>query len=131
MRPTNAFANRSVVSSFNFAFHPSHQYIVPASQRWQSTTNAPNNSQKPATASLSPRWLSDVKQRVGKCITFGLQPDQTAEAGEILAVVAKDWRELAAGSEGFLTGPDRRGMHRQEVVWGEMDSMVRPPLVSI
>lgn len=28
-----------------------------------------------------------------------------------------------AGSEGFLTGSDRRGLYRQSVVWGDMDSM--------
>ncbi|KAK6397304.1 hypothetical protein LTR65_006278 [Meristemomyces frigidus] len=72
---------------------------------------------------MNPRWLSDVKQRTGKCITFGMKTPQTEQAGQILAEIARDWRELVAGSEGFLTGPSRRGMHRQEVVWGEMDSM--------
>lgn len=55
---------------------------------------------------------------------FGLNDSQVARAGAILAEIARDWRELVAGSEGFLTGPDRRGLYRQEVVWGEMDSMV-------
>jgi len=63
-------------------------------------------------------------------MTFGLQPEQTEQAGNILHEIARDWRELVAGSEGFLTGPSRRGMHRQEVVWGEMDSMVRSNLDS-
>ncbi|EMD00101.1 hypothetical protein BAUCODRAFT_40694, partial [Baudoinia panamericana UAMH 10762] len=77
----------------------------------------------PKTAHLSPRWLSDVKQRIGRCITFGLDPQQTDKAGRILKQLALDWRELVAGSEGFLTDPQRRGLFRQEVVWGEMDSM--------
>lgn len=56
---------------------------------------------------------------------FGLStPEQVAAAGGVLREVAVDWRELVAGSEGFLTGRDRRGLFRQEVVWGEMDSMV-------
>lgn len=56
---------------------------------------------------------------------FGLSSsEQTAAAGGILGDIARDWRELVAGSEGFLTGVDRRGLYRQEVVWGEMDSMV-------
>lgn len=91
--------------------------------RYKSTGSTPAPSE-PATASLSPRWLSDLKQRIGKCITFGLQPHQVDQAGGILSEVAKDWRDLVAGSEGYLTGSDRRGMHRQAVVWGEMDSMV-------
>ncbi|KAH9861981.1 hypothetical protein IAQ61_010182 [Plenodomus lingam] len=76
-----------------------------------------------ATAKLSPRWLSDVKTRIGKCILFGLRPEQTQEAGSILQEINEDWRELVAGSEGFLTGKPWRGLYRQEVVWGEMDSM--------
>lgn len=43
-----------------------------------------------------------------------------------MKVVATDWRELVVGSEGFLTGRGREGLKGQEVVWGEMDSMVRP-----
>lgn len=36
--------------------------------------------------------------------------------------IAEDWRELVAGSEGFLTGKQHRGLYRQQVVWGEMVS---------
>ncbi|KAM0716096.1 hypothetical protein Q7P37_008610 [Cladosporium fusiforme] len=84
---------------------------------------APPPANNNATAQLSPRWLSDLKQRIGKCITFGLTPAQTAVAGTILAEVARDWRELVAGSEGYLTSPDRRSLHRWPVAWGEQDSM--------
>ncbi|CAO2656210.1 Nn.00g050130.m01.CDS01 [Neocucurbitaria sp. VM-36] len=80
---------------------------VPRHARYQSTA--------PTTAALSPRWLSDVKQRIGKCIMFGISSAQTQEAGSILQEIAKDWRELVAGSEGFLTGQDYRGLYRQEV----------------
>ncbi|TIA31581.1 hypothetical protein D6C78_08819 [Aureobasidium pullulans] len=76
-----------------------------------------------ATESLSPRWLADVKQRLGKCMTFGMKPEQVVRASAVLETVARDWRELVAGSEGFLTGEDRRGFYRHAVVWGEMDSM--------
>ncbi len=51
---------------------------------------------------------------------FGLKPAQVEEAGSILKEIARDWRELVAGSEGFLTGKRRRGLYRQNVVWGEM-----------
>ncbi|KAF1970431.1 hypothetical protein BU23DRAFT_474080 [Bimuria novae-zelandiae CBS 107.79] len=79
----------------------------------------------PTTASLSPRWLSDLKTRIGKCILFGLDGAQTGEAGAILHEVNAHWRDMLAGSEGFLTGKDRWGLYRQQVQWGEMDSMVR------
>jgi len=38
-------------------------------------------------------------------------------------------RELAAGSEGFLTGRQWRGLYRQEVVWGEMVRILSNELV--
>ena len=44
------------------------------------------------------------------------------EAGNILKVVAREWRELVAGSEGFLTGRGRAGAEGREVVWGDMVS---------
>ncbi|KAK4960367.1 hypothetical protein LTR10_003262 [Elasticomyces elasticus] len=87
-------------------------------QRFRSTA-----AEAPATASLSPRWLSDVKQRIGKCLTFGADEEQTQKASLVLSEIARDWRELVAGSEGFLTDAKRRGIYRQEVVWGEMDAM--------
>ena len=75
---------------------------------------------KPATASLSPRWLSDLQARIGKCIMFGCSPSQSKEAGSILQEIAQDWRGLVAGSEGFLTDPDRAGLYRRGLEWGEM-----------
>jgi hypothetical protein len=45
-------------------------------------------------------------------------------AAKVLETVARDWRELVAGSEGFLTCEERRGLYRHACVWGEMDSMV-------
>jgi hypothetical protein len=79
-----------------------------------------SSAQAPATAALSPRWLSDVQSRIGKCISFGISQEQTQEAGSILQEIANDWRELVAGSEGFLTGKGHRGLYRQPVAWGEM-----------
>ncbi|KAE8351927.1 Thioesterase/thiol ester dehydrase-isomerase [Aspergillus coremiiformis] len=72
---------------------------------------------------ISPRWLTMTKRRLGKCMMFGLQPAQIQEAGEILQQIAREWRELVAGSEGYLTDATRRGLFRQSVAWGEMDAM--------
>lgn len=94
-----------------------------AFQRFRSTETTASNV--PSEPPLNPRWLSDAKTRIGKCITFGLRPHQVQEAGSILHDLARDWRELLAGSEGFLTGPRRRGLFRHRVVWGDSDSMVR------
>lgn len=51
---------------------------------------------------------------------FGLKPAQIDEGGKILQQLARDWRELVAGSEGFLTDEKRRSLFRHNVVWGEM-----------
>ena len=54
---------------------------------------------------------------------FGMSSQQVQEAGTILKELATDWRELAAGSEGFLTARGRVGLQSQAVVWGEQDTM--------
>ena len=53
-------------------------------------------------------------------MTFGIRSDQVQEAGSVLQQLARDWRELIAGSEGYLTDEKRRGLFRHNVVWGEM-----------
>lgn len=59
---------------------------------------------------------------------FGLKPAQVVDAGDVLQQLARDWRELIAGSEGFLTGKAHRGLFKHNVVWGEM---VCPPFFFI
>lgn len=54
---------------------------------------------------------------------FGTPSHLLSEAGSLLQTLAVDWRELVAGSEGFLTSPDRAGLHRHSIVWGEQDKM--------
>lgn len=116
---------RSVLST------PPHSVLVPVVlaqrapaprlARFQSSSSSSSSSStEPTTASLSPRWLSDVKARIGRCITFGLSSEQVKEAGAILDEVNSGWREMVAGSEGFLTGKDRWGLYRHQVQWGEM-----------
>ena len=68
----------------------------------------------------NPRWLSTAKQRVGRCMTFGLSPEALQQSGAILQELGSNWREMLVGSEGFLTGPGRVGLDRQELAWGEM-----------
>lgn len=48
--------------------------------------------------------------------------EDTAGPGsrEVLQQLARDWRELVAGSEGFLTNDIVRGLFRHNVTWGEM-----------
>jgi len=69
------------------------------------------------------RWISDLQARIGKCITFGCSASQVQQAAGVLRTIATEWRELLAGSEGFLTD-GRGGLDGRGVAWGEMDSFV-------
>ncbi|KAL4933866.1 thioesterase family protein [Aspergillus undulatus] len=64
-----------------------------------------------------------TKRRVGCCMMFGLKPHQITEAGDIVRQIARDWRELIAGSEGYLTDATRRGLYRQNVAWGHVNNV--------
>ncbi|KAG0642007.1 thioesterase-like superfamily-domain-containing protein [Tuber brumale] len=77
-------------------------------------------TQPPIATSENPRWLSDTKDRIGRLFFHGATPEESCEAGEILSLLTKNWREYIAGSEGFLTGETRRGLFRHNVVWGDM-----------
>ncbi|KUI71699.1 hypothetical protein VM1G_06758 [Cytospora mali] len=89
-----------------------------------SSTNKASTPSISANAIPDPppqRWLSDLRSRLGKCIIFGSSPAQVGEAALVLRALAGEWRDLTAGSEGFLTG-GRRGLDGQQVVWGDQDS---------
>ncbi|EXJ57124.1 hypothetical protein A1O7_07468 [Cladophialophora yegresii CBS 114405] len=98
---------------------------IPRSPRSYSSGTPPAaaTTTEGAKNAISPRWLSDTKSRIGRCITFGLAPKLVEEAGNLLGILGRDWRELVAGSEGYLTSEKRAGLHRQNIVWGEQDSM--------
>jgi len=92
-------------------------------RRFATANSVAEGNQPDDTPNLSSRWLSDVKARVGRCITFGMSSQQVDEAAMVLQEVSTDWRALVAGSEGYLTSKERAGLYKQAVVWGEQDSM--------
>ena len=77
-------------------------------------------SSKAEYSTLPSRWLSDLRSRLGKCIIFGLNSEQTHEAGLILRELAISWKTLLAESEGFVAGRGGAGLENHRVVWGEM-----------
>ncbi|KAL9085975.1 MAG: hypothetical protein Q9165_007337 [Trypethelium subeluteriae] len=85
---------------------------------------------KSSSEATNPRWLPALRARIGRCIQFGLRTQQVQQAGKILEELNHDWREFIAGSQGFLTDRNHRGLYRQEVVWGEMP-MKWPDRVSV
>lgn len=88
--------------------------------RYLSSERDASDAQGTTNPAIDPRWLSDVKARIGKCIMFGLTPLQTEEAGHILRSISQDWRDLVAGAEGFLTESGRAGLYSQNIAWGDM-----------
>ena len=81
------------------------------------------DSQTPTETTVNPRWLTDIKTRIGKCIAFGMSPAQVDDAGKILKELANDWKNLTVGCEGFLTQRERAGLHSHPIIWGDQDSM--------
>ncbi|KAH8815951.1 thioesterase-like superfamily-domain-containing protein [Xylogone sp. PMI_703] len=106
-----------------------YQYYTSALSQSHSHSHPPSNSTTGAEASLTEptpsqsRWLSTTKSRIGKCILWGLDQEQTRRAAAVLKILGEEWRELVAGQEGFLTSRKRAGLLRHKVVWGEMDRM--------
>ena len=98
-----------ILAPSNPSLHPLRCYSTPP----------PATAVEEARNAISPRWLSDTKSRIGRCLTFGLTSPQVDEAGKLLKVLGEDWRELVAGSEGYLTFT---GLG-QNIVWGDQDSM--------
>ncbi|OBT61782.1 hypothetical protein VE03_09088 [Pseudogymnoascus sp. 23342-1-I1] len=88
-----------------------------------SSTNTAAHSKDDGLPKLSPKWLSDTKLRIGKCLTFGMNAEQVQQAAKICKILGQEWRELLAGSEGFLTDEKRAGLLGHRVAWGELDSM--------
>ncbi|KAK3308288.1 thioesterase-like superfamily-domain-containing protein [Chaetomium strumarium] len=84
------------------------------------TTTSDNSAAKPPPLPPS-RWITELRTRVGKCLLFGCNSQQISQAAGVMRALATEWRELLAGSEGFLTG-GRRGLDGREIVWGEMDT---------
>ncbi|OBT74555.1 hypothetical protein VF21_07559 [Pseudogymnoascus sp. 05NY08] len=88
-----------------------------------SSSNAAAHSKGAGLPALSPKWLSDTKLRIGKCLTFGMNAEQVQQAAKICKILGQEWKELLAGSEGFLTDEKRAGLLGHRVSWGELDSM--------
>ncbi|KAL7936471.1 Thioesterase/thiol ester dehydrase-isomerase [Trichoderma chlorosporum] len=72
---------------------------------------------------INSRWLSDLQSRLRKSLSLKITSTRADEVRERLAYLDKNWLELSAGREGFLADPERRGMDRHLVQWGDMDMM--------
>jgi len=73
---------------------------------------------------MDAKQLSQHITRLGKCFFAGLPAPQLERAGAVLKLLSSEWRELLAGSEGYLTerAKSGAGLWRRRVEWGDMVS---------
>ena len=111
------------------------RHARPATSRSFNTNAARNlaagQSQEPKSAALSPRWLTDLRDRVKKCLSLQVGAEDATRLRERLDYLDKHWLELSVGREGFLTSYPRRGLNKHSVVWGDMVSDFEPAMTAI
>lgn len=79
---------------------------------------ATNDAAGAPTEALPSRWLPELKSRIKKI--QDTSPSKADRANAIAQDLDNRWLDLIAGSEGFLTQPEWRGLDRREIIWGDM-----------
>lgn len=69
------------------------------------------------------RWYFQLRERIGKCIIFGLSEAQLARAVDLVAAMSAEWEKLVLHMDEYPT--DHDGLRNFTVPWGDMDSFVR------
>ncbi|KAI1215155.1 uncharacterized protein F4807DRAFT_23472 [Annulohypoxylon truncatum] len=90
------------------------------------TINSPSRaysseSKKESELIPSGHWYNEIKERLGKCILFGCSRGQARKIASLLRDATTEWRDLIAGSAGFLT-TGNSGFVDQKVAFGETAS---------
>ncbi|UNI15905.1 hypothetical protein JDV02_002391 [Purpureocillium takamizusanense] len=78
---------------------------------------------EPKSAVLNPRWLGDLRSRIKQSLSRAQSENDAAPLREQLDRLDRQWVDLLAGREGFLTEPRWRGLDKHSVAWGDMDVM--------
>ncbi|KAI6386315.1 hypothetical protein MCOR23_011415 [Pyricularia oryzae] len=66
------------------------------------------------------RWYFQLRERIGKCIIFGLSEAQLARAVDLVAAMSAEWEKLVLHMDEYPT--DHDGLRNFTVPWGDMDS---------
>ncbi|KYK54240.1 hypothetical protein DCS_06197 [Drechmeria coniospora] len=72
------------------------------------------------SAALNPRWFSDLTDRIQKCLSLRLCDQDDQRLREQLDYLDKNWLDISAEREGFLSMERWRGLDRVPVQWGDM-----------
>lgn len=84
----------------------------------QSAASDTNGAAETPTEPLPSRWLPDLKSRIKKI--QDASPSKAGRADALSQDLDSRWLDLIAGSEGFLTQPEWRGLDRREIIWGDI-----------
>ena len=84
----------------------------------QSAASNTNGAAETPTEPLPSRWLPDLKSRIKKI--QDASPSKAGRADALSQDLDSRWLDLIAGSEGFLTQPEWRGLDRREIIWGDI-----------
>ncbi|KAL7801043.1 Thioesterase/thiol ester dehydrase-isomerase [Trichoderma afarasin] len=101
------------------AMRPSSVRSLTTTARLRAATPPPASE----NGAVNSRWLSDLQKRLKQSLSLKIAPKKVDEVRERLAYLDKNWLELSAGREGYLVDPERRGLDRHMVQWGDMDMM--------
>ncbi|KAI6374298.1 hypothetical protein MCOR25_003243 [Pyricularia grisea] len=85
--------------------------------------SAPGGRQQLQTISredTNGRWYFQLRERIGKCIIFGLSEGQLARAVDLVAAMSAEWEKLVLHMGEYPT--DQDGLRNHAVPWGDMDS---------
>ena len=85
----------------------------------RTSLKADGSTSEVGAASLSSRWLSDLKAKAQANVKQG---QLLHESKRVLDQLDQRWVGLLAGSEGFLSGPQWAGLSKETVRWGDMVS---------
>lgn len=80
-------------------------------------TNAGSTADAPIEP-LPSRWLPELKSRIKKIQETS--PEKADKANAVSQDIDNRWLDLIAGSEGFLTQPEWRGLDSREIIWGDI-----------
>ena len=84
------------------------------------TPKSPEGHKENKPYTLSPKWMSEVRQRLKKLKGANLSKEAEEKRAQVALVMRDRWLQLLAGKDGYLTDKEWRGLDNQDVAWGEM-----------
>ncbi|TLS20220.1 uncharacterized protein PpBr36_11497 [Pyricularia pennisetigena] len=103
-----------------FSYSSSSSYSVKNDTKSKSGPGGQRQLQTIPKEDTNGRWYFQFRERIGKCIIFGLSESQLARAVDLVAAMSAEWEKLVLDMEEYPT--DHDGLRNHTVPWGDMDS---------